>query len=66
MLRGFAGSTGAGSTPIDMAIDNSGAFLYSLNAGAHTISAFQVLADGSLAAISAVSVPAGAVGLAAR
>ncbi len=66
LLDAAAGLTGAGSTPIDMAIDNSGALLYALSAGTHTISAFQVLADGSLAAINTINVPAGAVGLAAR
>jgi 6-phosphogluconolactonase len=66
LLEAVAGSTGAGSSPIDMAISNNGAFLYALSANAHTISVFQIGADGSLASLGSLDVPAGSVGLAAR
>jgi 6-phosphogluconolactonase (cycloisomerase 2 family) len=63
---GVTGVTGAGSSPIDAAVTNSG-FMYVLNAGAHTISAFRVRADGSLEPLAgAAGLPTGAVGLAAR
>ena len=64
LLNATAGLTG--SSPIDMAFSNNNAFLYALNSGAHTISIFQVLPDGSLVAVGAPTVPAGAVGLAAK
>ncbi len=66
LLEAAAGLTGAGSSPIDMALSKDGRFVYALNAGTHTISAFRVMADGSLEALGEASVPAGAVGLAAR
>jgi hypothetical protein len=49
-----------------MVFGNNGRTLYALAGGAHTISIFQMTADGSLAAQGAVSVPVGVVGLAAR
>ena len=64
---GITGTTGAGSKPIDMALSRNGRFLYSLNTGSHTISAFRVNANGSLQALSGLSgLPAGANGLAAQ
>ena len=64
---GRTGVTGDGSTPIDLAVTDSGRFLYSLNRGANTIGAFQVHSDGSLTALPFVTgLPAGANGLAAR
>mgnify|MGYP001769244017 CR=1 FL=1 len=51
---------------IDMAINNSGQFLYALNAGTHTVSMFQMQADGGLVSLGEIAVPAGAVGLAAH
>ncbi len=63
---GRTGATGAGSRPIDAAFDVAGRFLYTLNAGNGSISAFAVRADGSLEALPGVAgLPAGAVGLAA-
>jgi hypothetical protein len=49
-----------------MAFSNNGQTLYALANGAHTISNFQMNADGSLTGQGAVSVPVGVVGLAAR
>jgi 6-phosphogluconolactonase (cycloisomerase 2 family) len=66
LLNATAGSTGAGSSPIDMAFSDNGAFLYALGGASHTISAFRMQSDGSLVAIGTFDVPAGAVGLAAR
>lgn len=66
LLDAAAGLTGAGSSPIDMALSRDGRFVYALSGGTQTISAFRVMADGSLVSLGEVSVPAGAVGLAAR
>jgi 6-phosphogluconolactonase len=66
LLNAAAGSTGTGSSPIDMAFSDNGAFLYALSAAGHTISAFRMQSDGSLVAIGTINVPSGAVGLAAR
>ncbi len=66
LLNPAAGSTGAGSSPVDMAFSNNGAYLYALGAAAHTISIFQMSADGSLVSLGSIGVPAGVVGLAAR
>jgi 6-phosphogluconolactonase len=64
---GRTADTGEGSMPIDMAITDSGRFLYSLNSGTNTIGVFRVHADGSLTPLQFTSgLPAGANGLAAR
>ncbi|MGH8581286.1 MAG: lactonase family protein [Gammaproteobacteria bacterium] len=64
---GRTGITGNGTNPIDMALSRGSRFLYSLNSGNGTISAFRVLPSGSLDPITGVSgIPAGANGLAAR
>ena len=64
---GRTGVTGDGSSPIDMALSKNSKFLYALNNGSDSISAFQVHADGSLVPVGNVGglAPAG-VGLAAR
>ena len=66
LLNPVAGSTGAGSSPVDMAFSINGRFLYALGAAAHTITIFQMNADGSLVSTGNVSVPVGVVGLAAH
>jgi 6-phosphogluconolactonase len=66
LLEAQAGLTGEGSSPIDMAFSNNGRFLYALGAASDTISIFRVKENGSLESLGSVSVPAGAVGLAAR
>ena len=64
---GITGTTGAGSKPIDMALSNNSRYLYSLNSGNGTISAFRINANGSLHALSGLNgIPAGANGLAAQ
>ncbi|HKF94783.1 MAG TPA: beta-propeller fold lactonase family protein [Gammaproteobacteria bacterium] len=66
LLSAVAGSTGAGSAPVDMAFSNNGAFLYALANAAHTITMFQMGADGSLNNLGAMSIPVGVAGLAAQ
>lgn len=65
---GRTGETGIGSAPIDMAFSGNGRYLYTLNSGTGTISAFAVDGrDGSLRSISGASgLPGSANGLAAR
>lgn len=64
---GRTGVTGDGSVPLDMAFSRNGRYLYSLNGGNNTISAFLVTENGHLIPIDveAAVVPAGANGLAA-
>jgi 6-phosphogluconolactonase (cycloisomerase 2 family) len=66
LLNPVAGSTGAGSSPVDMAFSLNGRYLYALGAGSHTITIFAMNADGSLVSIGNMSVPTGVVGLAAH
>jgi 6-phosphogluconolactonase (cycloisomerase 2 family) len=64
---GVTGVTGAGSAPIDAALSVNSRFLYVLNAGSHTISAFRVKSDGRLKSLTVESgLPAGSIGLAAH
>lgn len=64
---GRTGVTGAGSTPIDMALSRGGHFLYDLNSGTHTIGAFFVTHTGALVRLAFTGgLPAAANGLAAR
>lgn len=63
--NGQTGVTGPGSTPVDAAFGVNSHFLYVLLAGAHGIAVFQVGADGSLTPLGQVSVPTGAIGIAA-
>jgi 6-phosphogluconolactonase (cycloisomerase 2 family) len=64
---GVTGVTGAGSTPIDMALSVNSRYLYTLNAGNGSISGFRVDSNGALHAITGVSdLPPAANGLAAR
>ncbi len=63
----IAAMTGMGSSPIDAALSNNSKFLYVLNAGNESISAFSVENDGSLNAIQNVSgLPDGAIGMTAK
>lgn len=62
---GRTGDSGAGSKPIDAAVD--GSTLYVLDAGTHDISIFRIRRDGSLAPASTTSgLPPFAAGLVAR
>lgn len=59
--------TGDASAPIDLALTDSGRFLYSLNSGTNSIGAFRVQSDGSLTRLPFPGgLPPGANGLAAR
>ncbi|MBI3365077.1 MAG: beta-propeller fold lactonase family protein [Ignavibacteriae bacterium] len=64
---GRTGVTGVGSKPIDMALSINSRYLYTLNAGTQSVSAFQVNSDGTLTSLTSITgLPASAVGLAAR
>ena len=64
---GVTGSTGSGSHPTDMVQSRDGRFLYSLNNGNGTISAFAARPNGSLDSLMTVSgLPTSAAGLAGR
>lgn len=67
LLSSTAGSTGAGSAPIDMALGDNSRLLYALDSGSKAISAFRVADDGSLTALNGggtTGLPAGTNGLA--
>lgn len=66
LLNPVSGSTGAGSSPVDMAFSINGRFFYALGSAAHTVTIFEMGADGSLASMGGVNVPVGVVGLAAH
>ena len=64
---GVTASTGAGSTPLDIALSRDGRFAFSLNPGVGTIASFRVGAGGGLASVGTVpGIPASASGLVAR
>jgi 6-phosphogluconolactonase len=66
---GRTGVTGPGSAPIDMTLSNDGRYLYTLNSGNGTISAFKVDGKGGLGTVDMTAVtglPPTANGLAAR
>jgi 6-phosphogluconolactonase (cycloisomerase 2 family) len=65
--NGVTGSTGSGSHPTDMVQSRDGRFLYSLNNGNGTISAFGVGPNGSLQSLTTVTgLPTSSAGLAGR
>jgi 6-phosphogluconolactonase len=64
---GRTGDTGDGSSPIDLAVTDDGAFLYTLNGGNGTIGVFAIRRDGSLRPLPFLSgLPSGVNGLAVR
>lgn len=64
---GVTGVTGEGSRPIDMALSRNSRYLYCLNSGNGTISAFRITGHGALQALSVTDgLPEGANGLAAQ
>lgn len=64
---GITGVTGDASTPTDLAVSSDGKFLYSLDAGSHAFSGFQIGHDGSLTPVSTTTgLLPGTVGLVAR
>jgi 6-phosphogluconolactonase (cycloisomerase 2 family) len=67
LVNSVAGDTGAGSAPIDMALNNSSRFLYVLASGSNSVASFRVERDGNLTLIdSDGGLPPGAVGIAAK
>lgn len=64
---GVTGVIGAGSHPVEMTFSPDNRYLYALDAGTRTLSAFATRADGSLTPVtlSGVALGSGAVGLAA-
>jgi 6-phosphogluconolactonase len=67
LLNPVAANTGAGSAPIDMALNNSSRYLYVHAAGLQAVAAFSVEPDGSLTPIEVEGgLPFGAQGIAAR
>jgi 6-phosphogluconolactonase (cycloisomerase 2 family) len=66
LSNAVAASTGAGSTPIDMALSRDGRFVYVLAPGNGTVRPYIINADGTLTGIGPVSgAPSTAYGLAA-
>ncbi len=65
---GNTASTGAGSSPIDMALNNNSGYLYALSGGTHTISVFSINRhNGELTPVQTVTgLPDHAAGLAAN
>ena len=51
---GITGSTGAGSTPLDLDLSRDNRFLYVLESGAGRIGAFAVSANGSLTSLAGI------------
>jgi 6-phosphogluconolactonase len=66
-VGGLTGMTGNGSHPTDMAQSRDGRFLYSLNNGNGTVSAFRVQPDGSIESLMVINgLPTSTAGLAGR
>jgi hypothetical protein len=64
---GVAATTGPGSAPADAALSAGSRFLYTLNGGNGSVSAFRVDGNGALIPLLTLTgLPAGANGLAAR
>ena len=64
---GQTANLGPGSAPIDMALSVNGRYLFVLNSGTRTISAFRVNSDGTLLPLAAIGgLTSGTNGLAAR
>ena len=61
------GVTGTNSHPLELALSDGDHFLFALDSGTSTVSVFAIQQDGSLAAVAqhGITLPAGAVGLAA-
>ena len=66
LLDAAAARFGAGSHPLDLAVNADGRFLYNLTDGLHHISGFQVAENGSLTPIQTIGdLPAGTAGIVA-
>lgn len=67
LINSVAGNTGAGSAPIDMALNNSSRYLYVNDNGLQTVHSFAVNKDGSLTPIdNDGGLPFGVQGIAAK
>lgn len=67
LLHSVAGNTGAGSTPIDVALNNSSRYLYVTDNGLQMVHSFAVNKDGSLTPIdNDGGLPFGVQGIVAR
>ena len=67
LAEAVAANTGAGSAPIDMALSVNSRFLYVLENGSHTVSAWQVGKGGTLESIGEFgTLPPAAQGIAAK
>jgi 6-phosphogluconolactonase len=67
LVNSVAGDTGAGSAPIDMALNNSSRFLYVLGGASQSVASFRVERNGNLTSIdSDGGLPLGAQGIAAK
>jgi 6-phosphogluconolactonase (cycloisomerase 2 family) len=67
LLNAVAGSTGNGTSPIDMSLSTGSHYLYVLNDGNGMVTGFRVESDGSLTPVGTIGgVPSGAQGIAAR
>ena len=64
--NGRTGEPGPGTRPLDMDVSDDGRFLYTLDIGSDTITAFRVQPDGSLRHAGQFAGVPGANGLAAR
>ena len=66
--NGLSAATGDGSAPLDMGMDRGSHYLYALDSGNGSISAFSIAANGSLGSVQTLSagLPASAYGLAAQ
>ena len=66
LRHAVAANTGAGSSPIDMALSGNGRFVIVLAPGGGTVRPYAIEADGTLRGLGAITgVPATAYGLAA-
>lgn len=67
LVNAVAADTGAGSAPIDMALNNSSHFLFVLLGGSQSVASYRVGRDGSLTSIDIEGgLPLGAQGIAAK
>lgn len=67
LIEAVAGSTGAGSAPIDMALSNNSRFLYVTDNGLQMVHSFAVGKDGTLTPIdNDGGLPFGVQGIAAK
>jgi 6-phosphogluconolactonase len=67
LLQGVAANTGAGSSPIDMALSVNSKYLYILENGSHTVSAYSIDNRGGLSFVGEFgTLPMGSQGIAAK